>query len=413
MSKARILIIAHGHPEISKGGGEIAAYNLFTGLKACEEVEKVVFIARADRNEHESTPFGVWKEDELLFHSNMSDFFLLAQENKAFIWKEFRSFLESFKPTIVHFHHYMHLGLEMLREVKNYNPKVKLFLTLHEYHGICFNLGQMVKTNSKKLCYKSSPRECHLCFPEISAGDFLLREKYIKSFFEKVDYFISPSDFLINRYVKWGLEEKKITMIENGHPSPIRIPQERKNQEKVVFGFFGQINPFKGVDVLLEALTLLPKSILRKIQLHINGANLEHQAPDFKSKVQAKVEELKSVVLFQGSYEPKDQFDLMQMVDWVVIPSIWWENAPMVIQEAFNAGKPIICSNIGGMAEKVENGKDGLHFMVGKPADLAKRIMEVVEDRNIQKRLMENVQPAQSIEKCTKEHLAIYSKMYH
>jgi glycosyltransferase involved in cell wall biosynthesis len=61
----------------------------------------------------------------------------------------------------------------------------------------------------------------------------------------------------------------------------------------------------------------------------------------------------------------------MRQVDWVVVPSVWWENSPLVIQEAFAAGRPVVCSGIGGMAEKVPAGTAGLHFRAGDPGDLA------------------------------------------
>ncbi len=63
--------------------------------------------------------------------------------------------------------------------------------------------------------------------------------------------------------------------------------------------------------------------------------------------------------------------ELMAEVDWVIVPSIWWENSPLVIQEAFTYGRPVICSGIGGMAEKVTDGVNGLHFRVGDPRSLA------------------------------------------
>jgi glycosyltransferase involved in cell wall biosynthesis len=68
----------------------------------------------------------------------------------------------------------------------------------------------------------------------------------------------------------------------------------------------------------------------------------------------------------------------MESVDWVVVPSIWWENSPLVIQEAFLYGRPVICSDIGGMAEKVTDGKNGLHFRTGDPASLAQVIQRAV-----------------------------------
>ena len=62
----------------------------------------------------------------------------------------------------------------------------------------------------------------------------------------------------------------------------------------------------------------------------------------------------------------------MAEIDWVVVPSIWWENSPLVIQEAFLHGRPVICSDIGGMAEKVEHEVNGLHFRVGDHAALGR-----------------------------------------
>ena len=53
------------------------------------------------------------------------------------------------------------------------------------------------------------------------------------------------------------------------------------------------------------------------------------------------------------------------------MPSIWWENAPLVIEEARAAGRPVICSGIGGMAERVADGVDGLHVPPGDAAALA------------------------------------------
>ena len=61
-----------------------------------------------------------------------------------------------------------------------------------------------------------------------------------------------------------------------------------------------------------------------------------------------------------GPYELTELAQRMRKVDWVVVPSIWWENSPMVIQEAFVYGKPVICAGIGGMAEKVRDGVDAL-----------------------------------------------------
>jgi glycosyltransferase involved in cell wall biosynthesis len=61
------------------------------------------------------------------------------------------------------------------------------------------------------------------------------------------------------------------------------------------------------------------------------------------------------------------------------VPSVWWENSPVVIQEARRAGTPLIVSDIGGMAEKTEPGVDGLHFRRGSPVDLARAMLDAAD----------------------------------
>src|SRR6185312_12674134 len=70
---------------------------------------------------------------------------------------------------------------------------------------------------------------------------------------------------------------------------------------------------------------------------------------------------------------------LMAQVDWVVVPSIWWETGPIVVWEAFQNGRPVISSDIGGMSEKVTDGVTGLHFRTGDPRDLAEVIRRAAE----------------------------------
>lgn len=82
-----------------------------------------------------------------------------------------------------------------------------------------------------------------------------------------------------------------------------------------------------------------------------------------------------SVTLF-GRYDGDEVLELMRTVGWVVVPSIWWENSPVVIQEARQAGVPLLVSDIGGMAENVLPGVDGLHFRRGSPVDLARAMRQ-------------------------------------
>ena len=97
----------------------------------------------------------------------------------------------------------------------------------------------------------------------------------------------------------------------------------------------------------------------------------------------------------------------MSRVDWVIVPSIWWENSPMVIQEAFANGKPVICAGIGGMAEKVRDGVDGLHFEVRNPLDLAETMVRAACEPGLWENLKASIRAPLSFEQCADSYLAL------
>ena len=113
-------------------------------------------------------------------------------------------------------------------------------------------------------------------------------------------------------------------------------------------------------------------------------------------------------VRFYGSYRSAELPTLMQEIDWVVVPSIWWENSPLVIQEAFAHGRPVICSNIGGMAEKVRHGVDGLHFRVGSTEDLVDRFGEALRMPELWDRLRAQARRPVTLAETAEQHLELY-----
>jgi glycosyltransferase involved in cell wall biosynthesis len=69
----------------------------------------------------------------------------------------------------------------------------------------------------------------------------------------------------------------------------------------------------------------------------------------------------------------------MRANDYVLMLSTWWENSPVVIQEAYGSGRPVLCPGLGGMAEKVLDGVSGLHFLPGDPVDLVRALHGAME----------------------------------
>jgi glycosyltransferase involved in cell wall biosynthesis len=382
----KVLYVCHNHPKNSPGGAEQYAYELFLSVRDSDEFE-AIFVSKVGapmsiETAPEGTRFGLIDGDpsEYYIHTEGKEFDQMTgtARRKQLYTEDWRAFLLSHKPDIVHFHHNMFLGYDMIRETRRTLPNAAILYTLHEFVSICYHNGQMIRKGSNELCPAASPRRCHECFPQISSQSFFLRERFIKSAFGLVDMFITPSEHARQRYVAWGLPPEKVVHEDYGRipVAPARDPAEAGHRRRI--GFFGQFTKFKGVDVLLEAMKILEQQ-KAGIQLLLRGANLERTDPKFQQKIHDLLEETAGSVLFTGRYEQAELPGLLSAVDWVVVPSIWWETGPLVIHEALMHRRPVICSDIGSMLERIDDGVNGLHFRVGDPDSLARTLRYAVE----------------------------------
>ncbi|MEE1617832.1 glycosyltransferase [Brachybacterium sp. J153] len=403
----RILVMSHAHPDFSLGGGEIAAYNLFKAYRSSEGVEDAWFLGRVDRGRGATGIIGKRRDREYIWEQGIADWTMkAAHRDSVRTW--FADLLRALRPTIVHAHHYVHLGLDFLRVIKEVDPDIKIFLTLHEYVAICANNGQMIKTNGR-LCSRESLDECRLCFPERTAEDFWLRKQFFRRHFELVDGFISPSEFLRGRYVDWGIDSSRIAVIENGQTDLPALPPRRlkDGETRNRFGYFGQINPYKGLDVVLSALASMSAEERSQLVLEVHGANLELQSGEYQEKIERLRKPLmdEGVLRWAGPYQPSELRTRMSGVDWVIVPSTWWENSPMVIQEALTSGRPLLVSDIGGMAEKVSDGVVGHHVPNGNYLAWSESLLEHSRDLSEWDEMRSNIVRPVSYEACAEEHL--------
>jgi glycosyltransferase involved in cell wall biosynthesis len=381
----KILYVCHNHPKNRPGGAEIYAYELFQAIRESDEFDPI-FVAKVGPPMSIDTARGdtrfrlAAEPDEYFFHTRREEFdpVLGTARRKRLYTEDWRSFLRVHQPELVHFQHAMFLGYDMVRETRRTLPNAAIVYTLHEFLPICQHNGQMVRKQSQELCYGSSPRRCNQCFPKIPVDAFFLRDRFIKSAFELVDMFITPSEHARQSYIDWGIPAEKIICENYGRllVSPSEDPPGAGRRRRI--GFFGQITRHKGVDVLLEAMKLLDQQEAG-VQLLLRGANLEHMDPRFQAKVHALLEETADSVRFTGRYDQAQLPGLLAAVDWVVVPSIWWETGPLVIQEAMMHRRPVICSDIGSMVERVSDGVNGLQFRVGDPHSLADTIRRAVD----------------------------------
>jgi glycosyltransferase involved in cell wall biosynthesis len=375
-------MICHSHPEITIGGAEIAAYQLYKSLSAHQAVSAAWYLgcdraAGADKpGVVFAQPFG--DDREYIYATDRFEWFKFANRDQRFP-AAFRRLLTELRPNVVHVHHYLNFGVEIFLLIRQVLPEARILLTLHEYLSICHHYGQMVTKEHHNLCYQSSPAACHKCFPEISKADFFLRKLYIQRFFGLVDTFIAPSRHLRDHYVDWGLPPEKMVVLENMMPHVDRGIIPTLPPAPLRLGFFGQISVLKGMDVLFEAVALLEEELRQQVSFEIYG-DYRGQPPEFQERFLRQLEKAGPNIHFHGPYDRQRVDQLMQSVHAVLVPSVWWENSPIVIQEALRNRRPVICSDIGGTKEKVRNGVDGFHFAAGSAMALAALVRRLVQN---------------------------------
>ena len=410
----RILVLTHSHPAITRGGAELAALRLFEGLRAQSD-RTAQFLGcgrepgggRAGRSI--TQPFG---EDDYLYTMAGYDWFKFANHDERFP-RDFAELLRRTRPDVLHFHHYCNFGAEALLIAKRTLPECRIVLTLHEFQAICHHYGQMVTRQSRSLCYQASPRDCARCFPEYSRADFFLREQYVKRFLALVDGFIAPSRFLAERYVAWGLPAERMTVAENviADAAALPAPVARPPGAVLRAGFFGQISFLKGIQVLFDAAAILEDEGESRVVINIHGDHTG-QPDEFQEEFLASLAKAGRNVRFHGAYDNLRVDALMRGCDVVLAPSIWWENSPVVIQEARRNRVPIVCSDIGGAAEKVAHGIDGWHIPVGSAPELAALLRSLAAEPAQLAAMRATIRPPTPSREAVAEHVALYDALF-
>jgi glycosyltransferase involved in cell wall biosynthesis len=200
---------------------------------------------------------------------------------------------------------------------------------------------------------------------DIKARPELLAERY--GLYRAV---IAPTRFLQAAYEKNGFTAAPIHKINFGvdlDRGPKQIPS---SSTPIRFGFIGQIAPHKGTSLLVEAFCRLPRG---KSELHIYGA--EGQAAAYTQAMKKRCTNFP--VFFRGTFPAEKMRQVLNEMDFLVIPSIWYENSPLVLLNALASHTPVIVSDVEGMTEFLEQGKNGYAFARGSIDDL-ERVMRLI-----------------------------------
>jgi glycosyltransferase involved in cell wall biosynthesis len=152
------------------------------------------------------------------------------------------------------------------------------------------------------------------------------------------------------------------------------LPRERAPRTRVAF--LGSLIPIKGPHVLLEAWAKLDPKLRRGAELALYGPSAHE--PDYQRRL-AELAQAAGARL-AGALDRGAVAETLARTDLLVVPSLWYENAPLVIHEALASRTPLLVSDLGGMAELVEPGETGFRFRMGDAGDLARVLAEILGD---------------------------------
>lgn len=370
----RILQISHDHPAYTSGGTEFVAGDLTAALAATDGVQARLLAATTSLQRPDDAPGALGSEgaDHLLRTGCYDRFSMLRQDGTGWLDSMSR-LLSGFRADVIHLHGLDRIGAEVLVALRRMAPQARIVLTLHDYQLICPNDGLMLTVPDGARCREPGAERCRSCFPALPAAAHLLRRAHLTALLSLVDVFIAPSRFLAERFENWGIDGARIFVLPNAVPLARAAPRHRRPRPDR-FAFFGNIAPHKGVLPLLAAA----RHARPGTTLDLHGG-LGHAEPDFR-RAFAEALAAAPAATHRGPYHRADLPSLMGSADWLILPSGWWENAPLVLLEARAAGLPVICSGIGGMAELVEDGVTGLHVPPGDPRALAETMARAATD---------------------------------
>ncbi len=428
-----VLYVVHGFPPETWAGTEVYTQNLATEMQ--RRGHRCTILTRSPGEEGGAPDFTVTEDDleglrvlrmtNRLQHRRLADSYRDARAEEAF-----RAVLERERPDLVHFQHLIHTSAGLVGVAKD--AGLPTVVHCHDYWSLCARV-QLIRPDGVR-CEENMGLGCLYCVKDRdlgsipakkklgeslgglldlgaraarkglfgrarvdSAGAYLdMRERgpFVLSAYASADLVVSPSRFLRSKLLASGaFESEKFLYSDNGmRTDHVQALETKPDPEgRLRLGFVGSLVWYKGGEVLVRAMRRLEDA---PITLSFFG--------DFRPDEDTHHAQLRELapesVRFRGRFDNARLSEVYSEIDVLVVPSTWFENSPITIHEAFMTGTPVVASDIGGMAEYVEDGVDGLLFPTGDDEALARTLRRFADEPDLLERLGRNFMTIKTIE---------------
>ena len=362
--------------------------------------------------------------------------------------------LRALDPHVLHVHNLLNLSFDLPAVARARG--IPTVATLHDYTLVCPSGGQRLHVADRFLCREIDPARCARCFAEsplhlqlgaghllrrlppsrvsnalrglartvsrrypaairrlagtaqrtgagITARDIETRLAAARRVFDDIELFVAPSAALADEFRRLGVPASKLRVSDYGfvrRPAPARAPRAAG---RLRVGFVGTLVWHKGVHVLLDAVAGLPRD---RVEVKVFGD--PEIFPAYARSLQDRAAGLP--VVFPGRFTSEQTPEVYAQLDVLVVPSLWLENSPLVIHEAFMAGIPVVGSRLGGIPDLVTDEVSGLVVEAGSSDALARALRRLLDEPNLLPRLAAGVPPVKTMETDAGEWEAIYAE---
>ncbi|MHA1249353.1 MAG: glycosyltransferase family 4 protein [Candidatus Helarchaeota archaeon] len=398
-----VLHVIHGFPPEYMAGSEVYTYNLCKELSNNHKITVFYritnpFISKYKIQKSKFNDIDVIKINMPIMTHNFKKRYLNPEIDNIF-----EEILLEISPDIVHVSHLNYLSMTFINILKRNN--FPIIYTLHDYWLMCPR-GQLITPDFSR-CPQIDFKKCGECLSnyfwttENASKMMAERNEYMKKICKYIDLFIAPSKFLQNKFIEWGLEPDKIIYSDYGFNTKYFENFERKPSDKIRFGYTGRLIPTKGVHLLIEAFNQLK---IGNVILKIYGRENDN-TKYLKSLIK------NNNIEFKGAYNNWEIDKVLSEIDVLIVPSLWYENSPLVIHEAFLAKIPVITSDLGGMRELVQHQKNGLLFETGNVQDLLDKIKIFINNPNLIEKYWNNTPRVKTIQEDASFISSLYEKL--
>jgi GT2 family glycosyltransferase/glycosyltransferase involved in cell wall biosynthesis len=399
--KKKILFVCHDFPPYKLAGAQLYALHLAKELILLGHDVRVLYPVNCSRRgqDEDRTPYLLIPaeyEGIPVYQINVDDLHDDIRVNAQFCFANplvedrFRRLLLEEQFDIVHYHLLYRLSANL--PLISRELGICSFATLHDYWLLCA-MGHMIDTIGRECEGPDSAIKCATCltgFKGQPPGQFIdffsQRATTIRKGYDSIDCSLSPSVYLADIHERFGLRRPAVLPLGW---LPVGKETKKSAEGKIIFGYLGQIIARKGLDVLVEALLGLSGSAW---ELRIYG---EVHDQGFFNRILERIRG-NSSFKYMGPYTAEDLSELYSGIDVAVIPSRK-ENYPLTLLEALSSGTPVIASDVGGVKEMIEDGKEGLLFPMGDVAGLMRQISVMLEDPDRIHQMREAIRPTKTI----------------